>query len=163
VQADAFLGYLTIRTATSAYPPGLISGIAISPSLPGRRVPALETVNVRAGRSTASNTACLFPGPSWSKSQWTDLGGSPSGRLCEKCCSAVGPTAPDQSLELLVTPEDLVLIRDVVLNGGRKYTAGNIDRSRYERLVDLGWLVPVIVNKTDVVYDATDQGIAAAD
>jgi hypothetical protein len=63
----------------------------------------------------------------------------------------------------MVTPEDLVLIRDIVLNGGRKYTAGNIDRSRYERLVDLGWLIPVMVNKTDVVYDATDQGIAAAD
>ncbi|MGM5022156.1 TenA/THI-4 family protein [Tardiphaga sp. 367_B4_N1_1] len=62
-----------------------------------------------------------------------------------------------------MTSEDLVLIRDIVLNGGRKYTAGTIDRSRYERLVDLGWLIPVIVNKTDVVYDATDQGIAAAD
>jgi hypothetical protein len=62
-----------------------------------------------------------------------------------------------------MTPEDLELIRDIVLNGGRKYTAGNIDRSRYQRLVDFGWLTPVIVNKTDVVYDATDQGIAAAD
>jgi hypothetical protein len=63
----------------------------------------------------------------------------------------------------MVTPEDLVLIRDIVLSGGRKYTAGNIDRSRYERLVDLGWLIPVMVNKTDIVYDATDHGIAAAD
>jgi hypothetical protein len=63
----------------------------------------------------------------------------------------------------MMTPEDLELIRDIVLNGGRKYKAGNIDRSRYERLVDLGWLTPVIVNKSDVVYDATDQGIAAAD
>jgi hypothetical protein len=62
-----------------------------------------------------------------------------------------------------MTPEDLALMRDIVLNGGRKYTAGKIDRSRYERLVDLGWLTPVIVNKTDVVYDATDQGIAVAD
>lgn len=62
-----------------------------------------------------------------------------------------------------MTPEDLALIRDIVLNGGRKYTAGNVDRSRYERLVDLGWLTPVIVNKTDVVYDVTDQGIAVAD
>jgi hypothetical protein len=68
----------------------------------------------------------------------------------------VEPTAPDLSLEPMVTPEDLVLIRDIVSNGGRKYTAGNIDRSRYERLVDLGWLIPVMVNKTDVVYDATD-------
>ena len=33
--------------------------------------------------------------------------------------------------------EDLKLIRQIVASGGRKYTAGNIDRSRYDRLVDL--------------------------
>ena len=36
--------------------------------------------------------------------------------------------------------DDLKLIREIVAHGGRKYTAGNIDRSRYQRLVDLGWL-----------------------
>ena len=29
--------------------------------------------------------------------------------------------------------EDLKLIRRIVAGGGRKYTAGNIDRSRYDR------------------------------
>jgi hypothetical protein len=38
--------------------------------------------------------------------------------------------------------EDLKLIRQIVASGGRKYTAGNIDRSKYDRLVDMGWLTP---------------------
>jgi hypothetical protein len=39
-----------------------------------------------------------------------------------------------------VTSQDddaIKLIRQIVASGGRKYTAGNIDRSRYDRLVDL--------------------------
>jgi hypothetical protein len=32
--------------------------------------------------------------------------------------------------------EDLKLIRQIVASGGRKYTAGNVDRSRYDRLVE---------------------------
>ncbi len=38
--------------------------------------------------------------------------------------------------------EDIKLLQRIVAGGGRKYTAGNIDRSRYDRLVDLGWLTP---------------------
>jgi hypothetical protein len=44
----------------------------------------------------------------------------------------------------------------------RKYTAGNIDRSRYDRLVDMGWLTPFKTNISDVEYQATDKGRAAA-
>jgi hypothetical protein len=58
--------------------------------------------------------------------------------------------------------EDLKLIRQIVASGGRKYTAGNIDRSRYDRLVDLGWLIPFKTNISDVEYQATDEGRAAA-
>ena len=58
--------------------------------------------------------------------------------------------------------DDLKLIRGIVAHGGRKYTAGNIDRNRYQRLVDLGWLTPFILNISDVEYVATEQGIAAA-
>ena len=38
--------------------------------------------------------------------------------------------------------ESLKLLRQIIAAGGRKYTAGNIDRSRYDQLVDLGWLTP---------------------
>ena len=58
--------------------------------------------------------------------------------------------------------EDLKLIRQIVASDGRKYTAGNIDRSKYGRLVDMGWLTPFKPNSTDVEYQATDKGRAAA-
>ena len=58
--------------------------------------------------------------------------------------------------------EDLKLIRQIVTSDGRKYTAGNIDRSRYDRLVDLGWLTPFKTNISDVEYQATEKGRAAA-
>ena len=54
--------------------------------------------------------------------------------------------------------DDLKMIRQIVAAGGRKYTAGNIDRSRYDRLVDLGWLTPFKTNISDVEYQATDKG-----
>jgi hypothetical protein len=38
--------------------------------------------------------------------------------------------------------QDLRLIRQIVASDGRKYTAANIDPSRYDRLVDMGWLTP---------------------
>jgi hypothetical protein len=46
--------------------------------------------------------------------------------------------------------DDLKLIRLIVASGGRKYTAGNVDRSRYDRLVDMGWLTPFMTNISDV-------------
>ena len=58
--------------------------------------------------------------------------------------------------------DDLKLIRQIVASGGRKYTAGNVDRARYDRLVDLGWLTPFKANISDVEYQATENGRAAA-
>jgi hypothetical protein len=58
--------------------------------------------------------------------------------------------------------EDLKLIRQIVASGGRKYTAGIIDRSRYHRLVDMGWLIPFKTNISDVEYQVTEKGRAAA-
>jgi hypothetical protein len=49
------------------------------------------------------------------------------------------------------------LILQIVASGGRKYTAGNVDRARYDRLVDLGWLTPFKTNISDVEYQATDK------
>ena len=58
--------------------------------------------------------------------------------------------------------EDLKLIRQIVASDGRKYTAGNIDRSRYDRLVEMGWLTPLKRSISDVEYQATEKGRAAA-
>jgi hypothetical protein len=61
-----------------------------------------------------------------------------------------------------MTEEDLKLIRQIIADGGRKYTAGNVDRRRYDRLVDLGWLTSVATNISDVEYRVTEKGGAAA-
>ena len=58
--------------------------------------------------------------------------------------------------------ESLKLIRQIIAAGGRKYTAGNIDRSRYDQLVDLGWLTPFKTNVSDIEYQVTEKGRAAA-
>ena len=58
--------------------------------------------------------------------------------------------------------EDIKLLRRIVSGGGRKYTAGNIDRGRYDRLVDLGWLTPFKTNISDVEYQVTEKGRAAS-
>jgi hypothetical protein len=57
---------------------------------------------------------------------------------------------------------DLKLIRHIIAGGGRKYTAENIDRRKYERLVDLDWLTSSATNISDVEYNVTEKGRAAA-
>jgi hypothetical protein len=64
-------------------------------------------------------------------------------------------TAPDE-------PTDRELIRKIVAAGGRKYTAGNIDRRKYQRLVAFGWPTETSVNTSDVLYALTHAGNAAA-
>jgi hypothetical protein len=59
-------------------------------------------------------------------------------------------------------PDDFKLIREIVAAGGSRYTTGNIDRSRYQRLVDLGWLDAFPTNVSDVNYQVTERGRAAA-
>jgi hypothetical protein len=62
----------------------------------------------------------------------------------------------------MVQGEDIKLLRRIVAGGGRKYTAGNVDRSKYHRLVDLGWLTPFKTNISDVEYQVTEKGRAAS-
>ena len=64
--------------------------------------------------------------------------------------------------EMSDSNDDLKLIREIVAHGGRRYTAGNVDRSRYQRLVDLGWLISFVTNASDVEYVASDRGKEAA-
>jgi hypothetical protein len=58
--------------------------------------------------------------------------------------------------------DDFRLIRDIVAHGGHRQTLGNVDRTRYQRLVDLGWLDAFSINISDVLYKVTERGRAAA-
>ena len=64
--------------------------------------------------------------------------------------------------KMTTADEGLKLTRQIVASGGRKYTAENIDRSRYDRLVDMGWLIPFKTNISDVEYQVPERGRAAA-
>jgi hypothetical protein len=72
----------------------------------------------------------------------------------------------DRAEEEIVTPPDepadRELIRKIVAAGGKKYTAGNIDHRKYQRLVAVTWLTEASVNISDVVYEATETRKAAA-
>jgi hypothetical protein len=61
-----------------------------------------------------------------------------------------------------MTDEDHKLIRKIVAGGGRKYTAGNIDRRKYDRLVDLDFLTSTAANMSDIEYQVTETGQSAA-
>jgi hypothetical protein len=62
----------------------------------------------------------------------------------------------------MTNEDDLKLIRQIIAGGGRKYTAGNIDRRKYDRLVNLDWLTSSATNVSDVEYQVTEKGRAAA-
>jgi hypothetical protein len=62
----------------------------------------------------------------------------------------------------MALPEDFRLIRQIVAAGGHKLMTGELDRDRYQRLVELGWLNVFIINASDVSYSVTERGRAAA-
>jgi hypothetical protein len=71
------------------------------------------------------------------------------------------PACQDESDEIVIPladPTDFKFIRTIATTGGKKYTAGNIDRRKYQRLVALGWLTEASVNMSDVLYEVTDAG-----
>jgi hypothetical protein len=76
--------------------------------------------------------------------------------------SAAWPSPGLSKKVTIVQGEDIKLLRRIVASGGRKYTAGNVDRSKYDRLVDLGWLTPFKTNISDVEYQVTEKGRAAS-
>ena len=62
----------------------------------------------------------------------------------------------------MAEPEDMKLIRSIVRQGGKKYTGGNINRQKYQRLVELGWLSATPFNVSDVLYAVTPAGVEMA-
>ena len=54
---------------------------------------------------------------------------------------------------IALSEDDLKLLREIAKSGGRKYTAGAIDRTRYARLETAGLLKGQATNLSDVIYD----------
>ncbi len=62
----------------------------------------------------------------------------------------------------MAQPDDFKLIKQIVAAGGHKHLAGELDRDKYQRLVELGWLKAFATNIGDVSYWVTERGRAAA-
>jgi len=62
----------------------------------------------------------------------------------------------------MAQPDDFKLIKQIVAGGGHKHLIGDVDRDKYQRLVELGWLKAVVVNISEVSYRVTERGKAAA-
>ena len=62
----------------------------------------------------------------------------------------------------MAEPNDFKLIREIVAQGGCRHTSGKVDRRKYQRLVELGWLARFCPSVSDVVYTVTQRGKAAA-
>jgi hypothetical protein len=54
---------------------------------------------------------------------------------------------------IALSEDDLKLLHEIAKSGGRKYTAGAIDRTRYARLETAGLLKGQATNLSDVVYE----------
>jgi hypothetical protein len=52
-----------------------------------------------------------------------------------------------------LSEDDLKLLRSIAKTGGKKYTGGLIDRSRYTRLEMAGLLKGQTTNLSDVIYE----------
>ena len=62
----------------------------------------------------------------------------------------------------MAQPDDFKLIKQIVVAGGHKHITDELDRDKYQRLVELGWLKATVTNISDVSYWVTERGRAAA-
>jgi hypothetical protein len=59
---------------------------------------------------------------------------------------------------MMPTVNDRQIFSELPFKGGKMYTAGNVDRRKYDRLTDLGWVEGVSTNISDVEYHLTLAG-----
>ena len=62
----------------------------------------------------------------------------------------------------MAQPDDFKLIKQIVAAGGHKHMTSELDRDKYQRLVELGWLKASVTNANEVSYRVTERGRAAA-
>jgi hypothetical protein len=62
----------------------------------------------------------------------------------------------------MAQPDDFKLIKQIVAAGGHKHMIGEVDRDKYQRLVELGWLKAFVTNISEIPYRVIERGKAAA-
>ncbi|MGY8685087.1 hypothetical protein Q2941_46200 [Bradyrhizobium sp. UFLA05-153] len=66
----------------------------------------------------------------------------------------------DSGALAMAQPDDFKLIEQIVAAGGHKHMTGELDRDKYQRLVELGWLKAFVASIGDASYQVTERGRA---
>jgi hypothetical protein len=60
--------------------------------------------------------------------------------------------------KMVATPTDRQVLQGMTFKNGRCLTQGNINRRKFERLEEIGWIKGIAVNLSDVEYSLTSAG-----
>jgi hypothetical protein len=80
-------------------------------------------------------------------------------RMVERVRGAI-PAPVLEKERPMPTEADSQVLNSMQFTNGKCYTAGNVNRRKYERLEDIGWIKGLATNISDVEYYLTESGTA---
>lgn len=80
-------------------------------------------------------------------------------RMVERVLGAI-PAPVLEKEKMLPTEADSQFLSSVQFKNGRCYTAGNVNRRKYQRIEDIGWIKGISTNISDVEYHLAETGRA---
>ena len=80
-------------------------------------------------------------------------------RMVERERGAI-PAPVLEKEKAIPTEADSRVLSSMQFVDGKCYTAGNMNRRKFDRLEDIGWIKGISTNMSDVEYYLTDTGIA---
>jgi hypothetical protein len=80
-------------------------------------------------------------------------------RMVERVRGAI-PAPVLENEKLIPTEADSQVLITMQFTNGKCYTAGNINRRKYQRIEDVGWIKGIATNISDVEYYLTETGRA---
>jgi hypothetical protein len=78
-------------------------------------------------------------------------------RMVERVRGAISAPVLEKE-KLAPTEADSNVLLSMQFTDSKFYTSGNINRRKYERLEDIGWLIGIATNISDVEYHLTETG-----
>lgn len=80
-------------------------------------------------------------------------------RMVERVRGAI-PAPTLEKEKIVPTEADSQVLSSMQFTNGKCYTAGNMNRRKYERIEDIGWIKGIATNISDVEYYLTETGRA---
>jgi len=80
-------------------------------------------------------------------------------RMVERVRGAI-PAPTLEKEKAIPTEADSHTLMSMQFTNGKCYTAGNLNRRKYERIEDIGWIKGIATNMSDVEYYLTETGRA---